>query len=129
MRDSSSDPMVSLMHQHFRDCLAAIHLLNSICKNKEDLPEIWQHPIDVYVLNFVAELVTVEEANWLWEANRILQPTNPTATRMMLELQKRLCGYDFSHLNFSGMDLKKYIFTHIANPILLLSYYHSKKFN
>lgn len=116
VRESSSDPMVSLMHQHFRDCLAAIHLLNSICKSKGDLPEIWQHPIDSYVLNFIADLLTVEEFNWLWEANRVLQPTNPTATRIMLELQKRLSGYDFSHLNFSGMDLRKVHFYPYREP-------------
>ena len=57
-------------------------------------------------MDFTAELATPEEAARLWEANRTALPTSPSATRNMLELQKRLRNYDFSQLNFSGMDLQ-----------------------
>ena len=109
IQDSAEGPMVSLMHQRFRDCLAAIHLLNlsrSLIPGAP-LPETWQTSIDVYVMDFTAELATPEEAARLWEANRTALPTSPSATRNMLELQKRLRNYDFSQLNFSGMDLGK----------------------
>lgn len=107
IRESASCPMIGLMHQRFRDCLAAIHLLNLACTIKGDeLPKAWQQSIDFYVMSFVAELISSEEANRLWEINRKLRPTNPIATRMMLELQKRIRNYDFSQLNFSGMDLR-----------------------
>ena len=108
IQDSAEGPMVSLMHQRFRDCLAAIHLLNlshSLIPGAP-LPEAWQTSIDVYVMDFTAELATPEEAARLWEANRTALPTSPSATRNMLELQKRLRNYDFSQLNFSGMDLQ-----------------------
>ncbi len=108
IQDSAEGPMVSLMHQRFRDCLAAIHLLNlshSLIPGAP-LPEAWQTSIDVYVMDFTAELATPEEAARLWEANRTALPTSPSATRNMLELQKRLRNYDFSQLNYSGMDLR-----------------------
>ena len=109
IQDSAEGPMVSLMHQRFRDCLAAIHLLNlshSLTPGAP-LPEAWQTSIDIYVMDFAAELATPEEADRLWETNRTALPTSPSATRNMLELQKRLRDYDFSQLNFSGMDLGK----------------------
>lgn len=104
---SASCSMIGLMHQRFRDCLAAIHLLNLAGTIKgNELPKAWKQSIDFYVMNFVAELVNTEEADRLWEANRKTYPTNPIATRMMLELQKRIRNYDFSKLNFSEMDLR-----------------------
>ena len=104
---SASCSMIGLMHQRFRDCLAAVHLLNLVYTIKEnELPKAWQQSIDFYVMNFVAELISSEEADRLWEVNRKFRPTNPIATRMMLELQKRIRNYDFSELNFSGMDLR-----------------------
>lgn len=107
IRKSASCSVIGLMHQRFRDCLAAIHLLNLACTIREDeFPEAWQQSIDFYVMNFVAELIDSEEADRLWEINRKSLPTNPIATRMMLELQKRIRNYDFSKLNFSGMDLR-----------------------
>ena len=60
IQDSAEGPMVSLMHQRFRDCLAAIHLLNlshSLIPGAP-LPEAWQTSIDVYVMDFTAELAT-----------------------------------------------------------------------
>ena len=106
---SASESMIGLMHQRFRDCMAAIHLLNLAYATKEEngLPEEWKKPIDFYVMNFIAELINLKEADRLWEANRKSNPTDVTATRMMLELHQRLKDYDFSKLDFSGMDLRK----------------------
>ena len=109
MRENADGFAISLMHQRFRDCLAAIHLLNSVytISEEEGLPDVWKHPVNFYVMNFVAELINSAEADWLWEVNRKLLPTDPVAIRVMLELQKRLKDYDFSQLDFSGMDLKE----------------------
>jgi WD40 repeat protein len=93
-----------LMHQQFRDALAAIHLINSIYLNGNNRPTEWNSTIDHYVMQFVADLISEDEANRLWEQNR----TNlqlEEATRNQLELQKRLRNNDFSELNFSGLDL------------------------
>ncbi len=107
--ESCNGSVVSLMHQRFRDCLAAIHLLNlsQAISDGDMLPEEWQKPIDYYVLNFLADLLTPESfiAEKLWQANRTLQPTARDATINLLELYKRYRNFDFSELNFSSMDL------------------------
>lgn len=108
VRESADGPVVGLMHQRFRDCLAAVYLLNLICGITKSgvLPKKWRQSVAFYVMNFLAELITTEEADRLWEINRVTVPTDPDSTRTMLELQKRIRNYDFSELNFSGMDLR-----------------------
>lgn len=111
-----------LMHQRFRDCFAAIHLLNQAISTVSSgtLPWIWRSSIDYYVMNFAAELLKSDPsesyiARQLWEANRI-HPTDERVTRTMLELQSRLTGNDFSALNFSGMDLRRVNLHHYHLP-------------
>lgn len=125
MRKTAKNSVVCFMHQRFRDFLAAVHLINLIrtIQPKNVLPEEWRNSIDYYVLNFVAELILQEDAELLWETNRVMRPTSVQATRTMLELQKRLKDYDFTKLNFSDMDLRKlplYDFVKPGNVKLLL---------
>ena len=95
----------SLMHQQFRDALAAMHLINlSYCS--EQLPNEWKTNVDYYVMQFVAELSDKHEADHLWEMNRVLTQHVDAATINMLELQKTKRNYDFTELNFSGLDLR-----------------------
>ena len=101
-----------LMHQQFRDCFAAIYLLNQTitAKFKKLLPFEWKSPINYYVMNFVSELLKYESsenktAETLWDINRI-SSTNVYAIRNMLELQSRLKENDFSQINFSDLDLR-----------------------
>lgn len=111
IREGAAGPMIGLMHQRFRDCLAAIHLLNlaQTLSEKDELPEAWKQPIDYYVMNFVAELLRPGNtpATALWNANRRLRPPIQAASFNLLELYKRSCNLDFSELNFSYMDLRK----------------------
>ena len=102
-----NDGNYRLMHQQFRDALAAIHLINSSYFSGEYLPleEWWDNAIDYNVMQFVVDLISDEEASKLWEQNRKTKPAD-TATRNQLELQKRLHNCDFSNLNFSGIDLR-----------------------
>ena len=93
-----------LMHQQFRDALAAMHLINSIYLNGNTRPTEWNSTIDHYVMQFVTDLINEEEANRLWEQNRT-SPQLESATRNQLELQRRLHSCNFSKLNFSGLDL------------------------
>lgn len=97
----------SLMHQQFRDVLAAIHLIN-VSYYSDSLAEEWKMPVDFYVMSFVAELTTEKEkeADRLWEQNRSSESKSVVSTINMLELQKRTRDYDFSELNFSGLDLR-----------------------
>ncbi len=93
-----------LMHQQFRDALAAMHLINSIYLNGNSRPTEWNPIVDHYVMQFVADLISEDEANRLWEQNRT-SPQLETATRNQLELQRQLHNCDFSKLDFSGLDL------------------------
>lgn len=106
-----------LMHQQFRDALAAIHLINLSYLSGDSLPKEWESPIDYYVMQFVANLISEEEATRLWEQNRNIQPTHEDATRNQLRLQGLLHNNDFSRLDFSGLDL---------SDISLYSYRNSK---
>lgn len=98
---------IRLMHQQFRDFLAAIHLLNQAHATPQNghVPDEWRKPVDYYVMEFAAELADPKDAECLWEFNRNTCPTDKTATLNMMELMGRLTGYDYSRLDFSGMDL------------------------
>ena len=94
-----------LMHQQFRDVLAAMHLINLSYLSGNSLPQEWNSPIDFYVLRFVVDLISEEEADRLWEQCRKTTPAIDDATRNQLRLQGLLHNNDFSHLDFSGLDL------------------------
>ena len=95
----------TLMHQQFRDALAALHLIN-ISYASSEFPDEWKVPVDYYVMQFVADLASKEEADKLWEKNLTLKPSVDTATINMFELQSRIRNYIFSDLSFRGMDLR-----------------------
>ncbi len=94
-----------LMHQQFRDALAAIHLINLSYLNKDHLPQEWEQYINSYVIQFVADLISEDEANHLWERNRMVTPAIEDAIRNQLRLHGLLHNNDYSHLDFSGLDL------------------------
>ncbi len=94
-----------LMHQQFRDALAAIHLINSIYLSGDSRPTEWNSTVDHYVLQFVVDLISEEEADRLWEQNRKTTPAIEDAIRNQLRLQGLLHDNDFSHLDFSRLDL------------------------
>lgn len=94
-----------LMHQQFRDALAAMHLINSSYLSGVSLPDEWKTTVDYYVMQFVVDLINEDEAMQLWEQNRKTQPAIENATRNQLRLQGLLHNNDFSHLDFSGIDL------------------------
>ena len=94
-----------LMHQQFRDALAAMHLINLSYLSGDSLPQEWNTPIDHYVMQFVVDLISDTEAYRLWEQNRNSIPTIENATRNQLRLQGLFHNNDFTHLDFSGLDL------------------------
>ena len=101
------------MHQHFRDCLAGIYLVNQAeTASKDELPDVWKHGQNYQTLDYAAELIDRDTAGRLWEINRMMQQYNSpifvndhSATCAILELQKRLKPVP-TDLDFSGMDLR-----------------------
>ena len=98
------DDTYTLMHQQFRDALAAIHLIN-VSYASSVLPDAWKKPVDHTVMSFVSELIPPENADRLWDNNKSADAHDDVATINVLELQSLLTKNDFSNLDFSGLDL------------------------
>lgn len=116
---STKNGNYELMHRQLRDALAAIHLLNIIDLNANTMPDDWKKPLGVFVINHVADLISDEQAERIWELNR-KHPSDSVATTNVMDVQWRRLKGDFSNLDFSGLDLRE---------VLLLSYCtpHSQK--
>ncbi|MGX8705338.1 MAG: hypothetical protein ACSW8J_02065 [bacterium] len=99
----------AFVHQHFRDALAGLYLVNQaeMMRDGEELPEVWRRAAGYGVMSYAAELMEEPEAARLWEANRLMRPTDSSATYAMLELQMRRSDGSDSKLNFSGMNLRR----------------------
>lgn len=95
-----------LMHQQFRDVLAAIHAINLSYLSGDTLPQEWNSHFDYYVMQFVVDLISEDEATMLWEQNRRATPAIEDATRNQLRLQGLLHKKNYTHLNFSCLDLR-----------------------
>ena len=97
----------AFVHQHFRDAFAGLYLVNQaeMMLDREELPEVWRRAANYDVMNYAAELMEEPEAARLWETNRLMRPTDSSATYAMLELQMRRSDGSDSKLDFSGMDL------------------------
>ena len=107
-KEGTSD--FSFTHQNFRDCLAALYLVNHVEIIGDDLPGVWKKTQDNNTLNYISELLDMKSFESVWETNRQLQPTDHVATVTLLEIlvrkkQKELIEAP-PELNFSGMDLR-----------------------
>jgi hypothetical protein len=116
-KEKEHEAEYAFMHQNFRDCLAAIHLINQVETAGDVLPAAWAGHQDTNVLDYVAELMEPEAFQSVWEANRNTKPTNHTATATLLELARRkkydrkeaLLDMDFSGMNLRGFNLTRYL--------------------
>ena len=107
----SAEADYTFMHQNFRDCLAALHLVNAAEAAEGALAEEWRKSIRHEVLAYSAELMEKDTAAKLWELNRVYtqytgkRAKDNASTYMQLELN-RLLGTPGDRLDFSGMDLR-----------------------
>ena len=119
---------VQMMHQQFRDGLAAIWLCrqietmeslvipeNGIFKSTGDkyaLPLCWREKIGRYVLKFSAEIMDDDLAKKFWEVGRLYQPSDVKFAYTMFNLMSErsvkdgIRSNDFSGLDLYGMDLR-----------------------
>ncbi len=104
---SGTKGFFSFLHQNFRDCLSGLHLVNWAERiQQNEMPTVWRSSIKHYVLSYASELMNRPTAERLWEANRLLRPTDKTATYTQLELQLKLEPSKRINLDFSNMDLR-----------------------
>lgn len=115
-----NDGQLQLMHQHFRDCLAAIYLLRAAGDAPpRALPQAWLDPFTPEVKTFLADLLQTEEVpgqTWerMWSFARQQQEEarkegldGGVFIRKMLELYRIAFGTDLSAVDFSGLDLSR----------------------
>lgn len=111
------DKCVQLMHQHFRDALAALYLYELAEITTDSIPKEWKEQQDQYVIEFLAEFLQTEcsgEKNtWdkLWNickqdySDKKLSEEDVRFVELMLSLYKMIYGDDISKIDFSGLDL------------------------
>ena len=109
----------TLMHQNFRDFLAAMHVRNAIAEGipAKTIPQEFRTSISEYVKDYLAEEENKEELLPLWnlirkenaEAGRTasrLPGSEITLVHNFLRVYGKVTGNDFTALNWSEMNLK-----------------------
>ena len=102
------DYTCSLMHQNFRDALAAFFIcscLPKVCGAKEKKALLNQ--ADHYVKDYMAELLSAQDLVAIWDKHRKEEPEDGQITFILMDLIGRQRNYDYRELNFSGIDLTK----------------------
>jgi hypothetical protein len=102
------DYSCSLMHQNFRDALAAFFICSCLsrtigAKEKKELLD----QADYYVKEYMAELFSDRELVAIWDQHRKEEPEDGQITFVLLDLIGRQRDYDYWELDFSGIDLSK----------------------
>lgn len=107
-----TDTHVQLVHQHFRDCFAAIHIIH-MSEMVDDVPEEWKNAFSPNVTEFVADLISTEDVfnfdinTWekIWEYDYKFNNPSPYFIPQMLQIYKLCFGSDLSKVNLSNIDL------------------------
>ena len=102
------DYSYSLMHQNFRDALAAFFicscLITPACnKEKKALLNL----SDYYIKNYMAEHFSNEELVSIWNQYREEGSNDGHITYILLDLIGRQRNYDYREIDFSEIDLTK----------------------
>ncbi len=105
---------VQLVHQHFRDCLAAIHMIQLV-DNATIIPAEWKSDFDSNVKDFICDLLSTEEKNntqtstWdkVWNFGHQKEDNAYEFTSKMLNIYKNVYGNDISEVDFDSVDLRQ----------------------
>lgn len=108
----STGKNIQLIHQHFRDCFAAMHIFQT-AEMYDMVPDEWKTPFTYDVGEFLAELIMTENVfgfdvnTWdkVWKNKHKLTDPEKVFIPQMLHLYKLCFGDDLSKVNFSGLDL------------------------
>lgn len=100
-----------LIHQNFRDVLAAMHLRNialaiSMQKDIRIIPQELREKQDYFVLRYMSELIEDHITDAWWKINRAILPTDILATHSILDLIGIQNFNDYSMTDFHEMDLR-----------------------
>ena len=100
------DYSCSLMHQDFRDALAAFFICSCIPKtsNRKEKKALLDYA-DYDVKNYMAEYLSSNELISIWDKHRKENAEDGHITYILLDLICCQRNYDYRKLNFSGIDL------------------------
>ena len=98
----------SLMHQNFRDALAALFISLSLPKASDSSEKtLLLDYADHYVKNYIAEFLSDKELIGIWDKHREEEPWNGHITWILMDIIGRQKNYDYRTLDFSGLDLSQ----------------------
>ena len=102
------DYSCSLMHQNFRDALAAFFISSCLPKTfgSKEKKALLDYS-DYYVKNYMAEYLSNQELVSIWDQHREEGADDGQITFILLDLIGRKRDYDYRELDFSGIDLTK----------------------
>lgn len=93
-------------HQHFRDCLAGIHIIN-LTKDAETIPEVWKKYVDSAVIKLISELVERDDLDCALGLLRgVTLDLDDYSLDNIFQVYKALNGKNFNGFDFSGLDLR-----------------------
>ena len=107
------EPRYAFLHQHFRDCLAGLHLMNlAEMAGEGEIPQPWRQLQSHAQLDYAAQLGEAETVGALWESCRLSQQGEAPGCRRddtlscnLLELRERNPAL-LPAPSFAGMDLR-----------------------
>ena len=107
------EPRYAFLHQHFRDCLAGLHLMNlAEMAGEGEIPQPWRQLQSHALLDYAAQLGEAEAVGALWESCRLSQQGEAPGCRRddtlscnLLELRERNPAL-LPAPSFAGMDLR-----------------------
>ena len=97
-------------HQNFRDALAAIYVsacmlnMSSAGSSSSSIERILGYA-DHFVKKYMVEFLSDEEIIRVWDSHRKNSPENGRITWILLDIIGRKRNYDYSEIDFSGLDL------------------------
>ena len=102
------DYSYSLMHQNFRDTLAAFFICSCISRTSDTKEKgILLDLVDHYVKEYMAEHLSDPELMSIWDRHRKEDPEDGKITFILMDLIGRQRNYDYRELDFSNLDLTK----------------------
>ena len=107
------EPRYAFLHQHFRDCLAGLHLMNlAEMAGEGEIPQPWRQLQSHALLDYAAQLGEPEAVGALWKSCRLSQQAEAPGCRRddtlscnLLELRERNPAL-LPAPSFAGMDLR-----------------------
>ena len=102
------DYSCSLMHQNFRDALAAFFICSCLLKASDaEEKKHFLDQADHFVKDYMAEHFSDEELTVIWDRHRKEEPQDGKLTFILMDIIGRQRKYDYREVDFSGLDLTK----------------------